>query len=100
MDMHSKQELTNIVSQRYKAAKKREKSVILNEFCANTGYERKYAIKVLRNARFTSKKKKEKQRRKKPSKYMTIKPLLKKLWETGDYPSGTRLHALLPELVS
>jgi hypothetical protein len=37
MDMHSRTELTKVVVQRYFGATKKEKSVILKEFCLNTG---------------------------------------------------------------
>ena len=99
MDMHSRKQLAQVVALRYWKATKQEKSVILSEFCSNTDFERKYAIKVLRKAVLHPKKKGEKQKRKKPSKYMIIKATIKTLWEASDYPSGTRLHALLPELV-
>lgn len=99
--MHSRKQLTSIVALRYWKATKKEKSVILSEFCLNTKYDRKYAIKVLKKAVVSPPQKiKEKQKRNKPTKYMLIKPTIKKLWETADYPSGTRLHALLPELVA
>jgi hypothetical protein len=48
MDMHSKNELTKVVAARYWKATKKEKSAILAEFCLNTSYEHKYAIKKLR----------------------------------------------------
>jgi hypothetical protein len=101
MDMHSRKQLAAVVALRYWKATKKEKSVILSEFCSNTNYERKHAIKVLKKAVISLPgKSKEKQKRNKPSKYMLIKSTIKKLWETADYPSGTRLKALLPELVN
>ena len=36
---------------RYRAAGRKAKRVILNEFCANTNYNRKYAIRLLSGAR-------------------------------------------------
>lgn len=100
MDMHSRKQLTSVVALRYWKATKQEKSVILTEFCLNTDYERKHAIKVLKKAVVSPSKEKEKRTRNKPSKYMLIKSTIKKFWEIADYPSGTRLHALLPELVA
>ena len=45
----SKEELTAIVTKRYfKTRKRQEKSIILDEFCQNTGYHRKYAIAKLK----------------------------------------------------
>lgn len=97
--MHSRKELTKTVAPRYVRAKKKEKSVILQEFCLNTGYEHKYAIKKLRGAFLHPVKEKQKQKRKKVSQYMSIKATVKQLWDVADFPSATRLHAILPELV-
>lgn len=99
MDMHSKQQLTEAVAPRYFKATKLEKTQILKEFCVNTGYERKYAIKKLRN-QFLYPKNNKKQTRKKVSKYMPIKSTLRELWKVSDYASATRLHGVLPELVA
>jgi uncharacterized protein with GYD domain len=100
MDMHSRRELTYTVAPRYKKAKKKDKSVILHEFCKNTRYERKYAIKKLKYAwAHPDMRKKQKQIRKKVSKYIMIKASLKQCWEVSDNASATRLHAMLPALV-
>lgn len=95
--MHSRKELTKIVARRYFGANKKDKSVILDEFCSNCSYERKYAIKLLKRTFIYPKE--TKQKRNKPSRYVPIKPIMKTLWEVADYPSGTRLHAVLPVLV-
>ena len=96
--MHSRDELTKVVAQRYWKATKKEKSAILAEFCLNTGYEHKYAIKKLRKTFLHPNK--GKQKRKRQSQYMIIKPTIKQLWDALDFPSATRLHAMLPVLVS
>ncbi len=43
----AKKELIKTTKPRYLKADKKEKSKILNEFCGNTGYHRKYAIRIL-----------------------------------------------------
>jgi hypothetical protein len=48
--MAGKKTLTDITGPRYRKAGKAGKSVILDEFCATTGYNRKYAITLLRHA--------------------------------------------------
>jgi hypothetical protein len=48
--MKQKQALADVTGPRYRKARKAEKSRILNEFCASSGYNRKYAIGVLREA--------------------------------------------------
>ena len=49
MDMHAKHQLTLQILPRYLSAGKQGKTKILDEYCANTGYERKYAIAKLRD---------------------------------------------------
>ena len=44
-------EYLRAIYERYQKAGRRAKKVILNEFCANTGYHRKYAIRLLNGAR-------------------------------------------------
>ncbi|MDR3343789.1 MAG: hypothetical protein LBT14_13620 [Treponema sp.] len=47
LPIREKQALTWEVKQRYQAASGEEKQVILDEFIQNTGYDRKYALRVL-----------------------------------------------------
>jgi hypothetical protein len=47
LDMQQRRALTEEIAQRYRAAPKREKSKILDEFTAATGYHRKYASHLL-----------------------------------------------------
>jgi len=54
MKMHAKHELTKEILARYLAADKEGKGRILDEFCANTKYERKYAITKLRKYQLTT----------------------------------------------
>ena len=49
MSQRSKRELHGQVQSRYLKAGKAEKQRILDEFTANTGYHRKYAIQVLKH---------------------------------------------------
>src|SRR5712671_6300230 len=47
MSFRAKRELLVQVAPRYRAARHGQRSVILDEFIAVTGYDRKYAIRVL-----------------------------------------------------
>src|ERR1700730_4125961 len=47
MSFHGKRELLAQVAPRYSSARHGERSVILDEFVAVTGYDRKYAIRSL-----------------------------------------------------
>lgn len=48
MNMHTKHELAKEILKRYVGSTKQGKKNILDEFCANTGYNRNYAITKLR----------------------------------------------------
>jgi hypothetical protein len=48
MSFQAKRELLTQVAGRYSEASGRQKSLILDEFVAATGYQRKYAIRLLR----------------------------------------------------
>ena len=49
LDMKTRQKLTDETAKRYCVARKKEKAKILDEYCATAGYNRKYAIHVLKN---------------------------------------------------
>ena len=51
--MHTKHELAKEIVKRYIGSTKEEKKNILDEFCANTGYNRNYAITKLRKLQLT-----------------------------------------------
>ncbi len=44
-------EYLRAIYERYRQAGRKSKKVILNEFCANTGYQRKYAIRLVNRER-------------------------------------------------
>ena len=81
---------------RYRTAARKAKKVILNEFCANTDYHRKYAIRLLNGPR---PEKRPQQRRGKRGLIYSIETLavLTEIWETAGYPWSVRLKALLPQ---
>lgn len=47
MSIGARREYLGAIRDRYRKANRRQKSVILNEFCEICGYSRKYAIRVL-----------------------------------------------------
>lgn len=51
--MHTKHELAKEILKRYLRSTKQEKKGILDEFCANTGYNRSYAITKLKSLQLT-----------------------------------------------
>ena len=50
MSFASRRELLARVAPRYRETTVKQKTVILNEFIASTGYKRKYAIRLLSNS--------------------------------------------------
>jgi hypothetical protein len=96
MSPGARMEYVEAVYVRYKRASKKEKTIILNEFCQNCGYHRKHAIRVLNHfKRFT---KPQPKKRGKPSVYnkpSIMKPL-KVIWLAADLPCSKRLKAIIP----
>lgn len=96
MSPQAKMEYLKAIYSRYKEANRKEKSIILNEFCQNCNYHRKYAIRKINAFKpFTPSKPK---RRGKPSVYnktSVIEPL-KRIWLVADLPCSKRLKVILP----
>jgi hypothetical protein len=98
MSLPSRIEYLKKVKPRYLKASKAEKSDILDEFCRNTGYARKYAIRRLaaQNAITTPKV----ISRKRKCHYSNNDIYwLSQIWEILDYPCGQRLEPVLPEMI-
>src|SRR5215475_8411820 len=89
----SRRELLVSVYGQYRKAGRREKALILNSFCAATGYHRKYAIRLLSHPPEP----KPRRRRGHPPRYgPQVLRVLSKVWEAAGYPWSVRLKALLP----
>ncbi len=96
MSPRSKKEYLEAIYLRYKSASLKQKSVILDEFCATSGYHRKHAIRLLRNyKRFTKPKSKKRGRKPIYRKDAILKPL-KRIWLSANLPCSKRLKAILP----
>lgn len=95
MDINAKQQYMDTLRERYLRGTKKEKGVILDEFCTNTGQERKYVIKKLRY-----KVKLKVNRKKKEEVYDgDVKSVLADIWKIFDYPCGARLKTILRDEV-
>ena len=91
----SKKELISAVKPRYLKADKKEKSNILDEFCRNTGYDRKYAISIFQ-AGYDYRRVAREGRRPRKKKYSSeVMVAAIKVWELLDFPCGKRLQPLL-----
>ena len=87
-------EYLRAIYERYRKAGRKAKQVILSEFCANTGYHRKYAIRLLNRPR----PEKPPARRRRGLSYgpETLR-VLTAVWAAAGYPWSVRLRALLPQ---
>lgn len=80
---------------------KKEKGKILDEFCRNAGYDKKYAIRIFGAGYDCARVAREgrKQRKKKYTSEVSVAAI--KIWELPDYPCGARLQPfLIPTLES
>ncbi len=95
MSHRSRWEYFRAIYARYRQADRRLKRVILNEFCANTGYHRKYAIRLL-NGPPPEGVRRRVRRRRTPSYGSAVVSVLAAVWEAAGYPWSLRLKALVP----
>jgi len=96
----SKKELLSATKPRYLKASKKEKGKILDEFCHNAGYARKYAIKILA-AGYDNNRVARAGRKSRKVKYdYNVLEAVIKIWELLDFPCGVRLKPTLPEMYS
>ena len=94
VSMATRDELLQILRPRYRAATRREKGRILDEFVAVTGCHRKHAIRQLNRAATGSKK-----RDVRKVYGEAVRQALVVLWEASDRLCGKRLKVMLPVLV-
>jgi len=96
MSPEARMECVESVYLRYKRASRKEKTLILNEFCATCGYHRKHAIRLLRKFKRFAKPKPKK--RGKPSFYdkPSITEPLKRIWLAANLPCSKRLKVMIP----
>ena len=95
MSNQSRKEYLEVLKSRYKNAGKEEKEKILDEFCNNCGYNRKYAIRLL-NAKIKKKRQKKKSGRKKKYHSEEIIGFIKTLWRSTNLICSKRLKTAIP----
>lgn len=97
MSMTTRKEYLASIYKRYRFSGKKEKKAMLDEFCLSTGYQRKYAIRLLNAPLHLT-----------PPVYQGKRETytnedvyyLKKVWDILDYPCGQRLAPMLPEMIA
>ena len=97
MTAHARREYLGKIFDRYNLASRKQRCGILNEFCEVSGYNRKYAIRLLHSP-FP---RPILPRRGRPPAYgpETIR-VLTAIWKAAGYPWSARLKSLLPRLVA
>ena len=95
LSQQSKRELVEAVRDRYLRAGRKEKSKILDEFVAITGFHRKHAIRVLRQGY-----ERGRDRRGRRRTYSgTVLSVLVEIWRICGCICGKRLQPFLPQMV-
>jgi len=96
MKRSSRKDYLRRIYPRYRQASPLQKRRILDEFCANCGYRRKYAIRLL-NGPPPGPRPLQARRPRGVTYGSRLISILKAVWEAADYPWSVRLKALLPE---
>lgn len=105
LTLTTRQELTKEVRDRYWRASRKQKTLILDQFVADTGYHRKYALAALhQNPRYgrtagPSTTGAVGVRRRRRIYTQDVTDALVFIWKTCDYIGSKRLHPFLPEMV-
>ena len=90
----ARREYLRAIHARYQRSKPEAKGKILDEFCSNCGYNRKYAIRLLSQPR--PELRPGPRRLRGPSYGRPVIEVLTRIWEAAGYPWSLRLKALLP----
>lgn len=91
----TRQELTQAVGKRYRAASREKKKEILNEYVEVTGYHRKHAIRLLRCEKVNAAQERSGRRIYSEA----VREALIVIWEAADRICGKRLKPLIPVLL-
>jgi len=90
--MHSRNQYLKALVGKYLKATKSAKGELLEEYCRNTGHNRKYVIRKIRKLAFTE----PRPRRPRSPRYgHDLRGVLYEVWELFDHPCGQRLEPLL-----
>lgn len=100
LTMRQKQALTATIVRRYEKASKKQKSRILDEFVASTGYNRSYARRALNQANNKDFRRRKRQKTVANKRYdLEVLKVLTRLWVIQNYICGKRLKPFIPELI-
>lgn len=91
----TKRELINATKTRYLKASKKDKTLILDEFCKTTEYNRKYVIQIFKASYEYNKVTRVGRKGRKKIYGPNVIAIVVKIWELLDYPCGLRLKPVL-----
>jgi hypothetical protein len=94
MSQELKEKMLPRLQARYERRNREGKSRMLDEVCEDYGYERKYAIKLLKGALPPSR---GGTRPGPEPKYGLIEPIVRKIWSAAEQPCGKRLVPILEQ---
>jgi hypothetical protein len=94
MVLQSRREYLDAIRNRYRKAARKEKSIILGEFCATCGYNRKYAIRLMRKNPPSSPHRKPGPVSSYPRELLLVP--LKRIWFATDQMCSKKLKAAIP----
>lgn len=89
-------EYLRAVYTRYRRADRPTKQKMLDEFCANTGYHRKHALRLLNGPPPGRERPKPAHPKRRPTYSQELVSVLKAVWKAAGYPWSVRLKALIP----
>jgi len=99
MSLQSRHEMLISLQEKYKQGDWKFKNQLIDAFIAATGYERKYAIRLLNSD--LSKENKSSKKRGKPKEYNEeVVQVLEMIWHAANQICSKRLVPFLPEFVS
>jgi transposase InsO family protein len=92
----TRREYLRTIHPRYRKADRQQRRLILDEFCSNCGYNRKYAIRLLNGPPPRKHPPKMRNRRSSTRYGSQLLSVLAFVWEAAGFPWSLRLKALLP----
>jgi transposase InsO family protein len=92
----TRREYLRTIHPRYRKADRQQRRLILDEFCSNCGYNRKYAIRLLNKPLPSKRPRKTRNRRSSTCYGSQLLSVLASVWEAAGFPWSLRLKALLP----
>jgi hypothetical protein len=96
MGRQSKWEFFQTVFARYRRVDRETKQKMLDEFCANTGYHRKHALRLLNGPPPGRARPRPVHPARRPTYGRGLVSVLKAVWKAAGYPWSVRLKALMP----